>query len=60
MLAQLRSHLDLAEKAKDYAISHFGEVMEEEEFLDLAQDHLTSFLESPYLACDDDGQLLKV
>lgn len=58
-MAQLRSHLDLAEKAKDYAIFHFAEVMDEEEFLHLATEHLNIFLESPFLACDDDGQLLK-
>lgn len=60
VLAQLRSHLDLAEKAKEYAINHFSEVMDEEEFLHLSHEHMSVFLESPFLACDDDGQLLKV
>lgn len=60
VLALLRLHLDLAETAKLYAIEHFREVMEGEEWLQLSPDHLTIFLDEPYLGCDNDGQLLKV
>jgi len=60
VLAQLRLHLDLAETAKNYTIEHFREVMEGEEWLQLSPEHLTIFLDEPYLGCDNDGQLLKV
>ncbi|CAG7822048.1 unnamed protein product [Allacma fusca] len=59
VLALLRLHLDLAESAKDYAIEHFREVSEGEEFLHLSPEYVAVFLDSPYLGCDDNGQLLK-
>jgi len=59
-MALLRSHLDLAQTAKLYAIEHFREVMEEDEFLHISPEYLSAFMESPYLGCDNGGQLLKV
>lgn len=60
VMALLRSHLDLAESAKLYALNHFREVCESEEFLQLSPEHLYVFLSSPYLACDNEGILMKV
>ena len=60
VLALLRLHLDLAQSAKEYAIEHFREVSEGEEFLHISPEYLSVFLDSPYLGCDSDGQLLKV
>ena len=60
VLALLRLHLDLAQSAKEYAIEHFREVSEGEEFLHISPEYLAVFLDSPYLGCDSDGQLLKV
>src|SRR5947207_14440177 len=60
ILSMLRSHLDLAEKAKNFAIEHFSEVILGEEFLHISPETLLCFLESPFLGCDNDGQLLKV
>ena len=60
VLALLRLHLDLAQTAKTYTIEHFREVIEGEEFLHISPEYLAVFLDSPYLACDNDGQLLKV
>jgi len=59
-MALHRTHLDLAETAKVYAAEHFKEVMEGEEFYQISPEHLSVFLESPYLGCDNEGQLLKV
>lgn len=59
-MALLRSHLDLAETAKLYAVDHFRDVMQGEEFLHISVEYLIGFLDVPFLACDNDGQLLNV
>lgn len=59
-MALLRHHLDLAETAKLFAVDHFREVMTGEEFLHISAEYLIGFLEVPFLACDNDGQLMKV
>lgn len=34
--------------------------MQGEEFAQISAEHINEFLETPFLACDNDGQLLKV
>ena len=58
-MAQLRLHLDLAETAKQYAIEHFKDVIEGEEFLHISPEVFQIFLDSPYLGCDNNGHLLR-
>ncbi len=60
VMALIRSHLDLAETAKIYAVDHFRDVMQGEEYLHMSAEYLIGFLEVPFIACDNDGQLLKV
>jgi len=58
--AKARNCKGLAHTAKHYALEHFHNVIQEEEYLQLPYNELKSFLESNLLNTSGEGELLEV